>query len=879
MVSVEHKQTRVIVTFLGSVTEASVIELVDTINLLRSDYFYRQIDLRIASPGGEVIALDYFIEALSHWKRQDLTVTTRALTSCSSAAAIMLALGYHREASSSSILLYHYSRISMEHHGPMTSDSAEEVSERLKNVDDRMRARLVDRVVSRGVFDGPKNTTELGDLDRAALRDIRVAWSAQARELMSDGDDEAWLDAWIERTRETSDEKELRNRWSRLYNALLVEDRPISAVLAVRLGLVDQLVDSDPHGRGGSVPGSAARWFEIPEWSAAFPGGKVGEQELRRHTLILGETGSGKTRSAILPVLAATYRSPRVGVGLVIDPKHELDGVLRKWNCSEGEGRNKRLKRITRGEVAIELMPSSSETWSIRKMIREYAYWSAAERILRRVATITASNPARVLLGEPPTDRDAYWSQEGTTLVTTVLAVAIHLLRHPDLDACVGYEDDASDEIIPARAAAMNRLWGIGVRLGLCGRGREEQVNQAVESARGEASHSPEEERDGSIGPPEVEQRKRIRRDRAMTNLMKNLEDVGLSSMERRMRTSIAKKWDESGKEEGDFDAMLDQVENMLSRSPEDGIPNVFAVASMIHDELFPMKEKGSYASNPDVYTPLHALADMMEEQSRGEFGLIARRIRSYADMRGGADKQYAGVFGAGSTVWREMISKEIRNTLYFGCEAPNRNRAGSERLHLLDFTRDTERTMRDLEEEPGVLYVYQPDLHGLDNLVAKACKVLFFEAVLGSGERVRNGDEMPLAAYVADEFQRFITADRVHGEQSFFDVCRSFGAFAVVACQSIASLRYALASFEPNEYKRRSAIDIICNNTATKIFFRTTDQDTFERVNTICPATTGGALVTQVRPLSTLGVGECYASFPDGRFERIQLEEFGGGG
>ena len=69
MVSVEHKQIEVIVTFLGSVTEASAIELVDTINQLRSAYFYRRIDLRIASPGGEVIALDYFIEALLHWER------------------------------------------------------------------------------------------------------------------------------------------------------------------------------------------------------------------------------------------------------------------------------------------------------------------------------------------------------------------------------------------------------------------------------------------------------------------------------------------------------------------------------------------------------------------------------------------------------------------------------------------------------------------------------------------------------------------------------------------------------------------------------------------------------------------------------------------
>ena len=186
---------------------------------------------------------------------------------------------------------------------------------------------------------------------------------------------------------------------------------------------------------------------------------------------------------------------------------------------------------------------------------------------------------------------------------------------------------------------------------------------------------------------------------------------------------------------------------------------------------------------------------------------------------------------------------------------------------------------MRDLEQDPGVFYIYQPDLHGLDNLVAKACKVLFFESVLGSKERAHNSEEMPLAAYIADEFQRFITADRVHGEQSFLDICRSFGAFTVIACQSIASLHYALSSFERDTDKRRSAIDIICNNTATKIFFRTTDQDTSHRLGTICPATVGGVLVTEVRPLSTLGVGECYASFPDGRFERLQFEEFSGAG
>lgn len=39
-----------------------------------------------------------------------------------------------------------------------------------------------------------------------------------------------------------------------------------------------------------------------------------------------------------------------------------------------------------------------------------------------------------------------------------------------------------------------------------------------------------------------------------------------------------------------------------------------------------------------------------------------------------------------------------------------------------------------------------------------------------------------------------------------------------------------------------------------------------------------GGRSVIDIRPLSTLKAGECYASFPDGRFERVQIEEYGAG-
>ena len=142
--------------------------------------------------------------------------------------------------------------------------------------------------------------------------------------------------------------------------------------------------------------------------------------------------------------------------------------------------------------------------------------------------------------------------------------------------------------------------------------------------------------------------------------------------------------------------------------------------------------------------------------------------------------------------------------------------------------------------QHPGSVYVYQPRRHKHGELIAKACKSLFFEAVLDSEARGVPDPSMPLAGCIADEFQRFPTAEQVHGEQFLLGVCRSFGAFAVLACQSIASLRYALCDMERDPDKRHSAIDITCNNTATKLFFRSTDEGTARRVRTVSPRMAG---------------------------------------
>lgn len=897
MVRAEHKQTHVIVSLIGPVTQQSVIELVDAINQLRTDFFYRRVDLRIASPGGEVLALDYFIEYLDHWKRQDLIVTTRALTSCSSAAAIMLSLGDDREASASSVLLYHDSRMAMGQDGPITSEDAEAISEKLKEVDDRMRARLVDRVVDREAQARSVHSDGLVDTDKSALKSIRLAVSSRSGDQPGGESDEEWLDSWMCATYSTTQLALRRERWSMLYDALFDEDKPISAMLAIRLGLVDRLVGPTADPIHQQTPEGSTHWLEIPEWRSAFPGGRIDERILRRHTLILGETGSGKTRSAILPVLLAAYHSPRVGVGLIIDPKRELDAVLRKRALADGDRPGKRLVWIRTDENAINLMGNGR--WSIGEMVEEGRYWSAAERVLQRVATVTSLNPAGVLLGQPPPDDDPYWPREGAALATTVLAIAIDFLTRPQRYVADAYEETRGKD--PMWPVALKRLEMVGRRLGLY----EHPVRSALDTAERLSSRGiePRDEFDlvrmeaeeggtgleeAGIGEGELERRRAYRRECAVDELMREFKRVNLPSDDTRALDESHEEWQSSDRSRSDLDTLIREIDPIARVVTDKRIPNVLTVASKIFDELFGMVEgekvalasDGSFRpfvpNSDDIgYTPLHALADGFERSANGEFDLVARSMRKFADMRETGGRQYAGVFGSASTIWSQFITPEIQDTIYFGCEMPDRWVSDRNSVRSLEFEQDVGRSMDDLEETCGTFYVFQPDPYGLDNLVAKACKVLFFESVIGNEERARRGEEMPLAAYIADEFQRFITADRVHGEQSFLDVCRSFGAFTVVACQSIASLHYALCSVESDEQKRRSAIDIICNNTATKLFFRTTDKDTSERVDNICPAMSGGQLVTRVRPLSTLAPGECYASFPDGRFERIQLDPF----
>jgi hypothetical protein len=122
--------------------------------------------------------------------------------------------------------------------------------------------------------------------------------------------------------------------------------------------------------------------------------------------------------------------------------------------------------------------------------------------------------------------------------------------------------------------------------------------------------------------------------------------------------------------------------------------------------------------------------------------------------------------------------------------------------------------------------------------------------------------------AYFVDEAHRFITGDRETGEHSFVDRCRSFNVMCFFASQSIQSLNSAIAAQSGSQYQDN--VKILLSNTATKYFFGSSDTTTQNYIEQIVqrPPRSDLPSVAEVRPLSSLSIGECYKFSFDGTFD-----------
>lgn len=81
---------------------------------------------------------------------------------------------------------------------------------------------------------------------------------------------------------------------------------------------------------------------------------------MSRHTLILGETGSGKTKSGIFPLVEAALRYTRSPAMLIIDPKNEIRAHAERI-LAESTDRRDRLRTLQPG--VTEFVIDAFEGW------------------------------------------------------------------------------------------------------------------------------------------------------------------------------------------------------------------------------------------------------------------------------------------------------------------------------------------------------------------------------------------------------------------------------------------------------------------------------------------------------------------------------------
>ena len=757
----EHQRDHAVVHFSGELSWDSATALIECIDTLIESYYYNDVELVVRSDGGLVAVLEHLSRAISRWRDSGARLRTRVIGSASSAAAVLVSLGDERIAEPESRLLYHFSRVLGA--GAITANASAHLHGELMRIDERIVALVVERTMRERDAAPPPHQAEPSDcqvlerLVEVTTRRRRPSRRSRPVEQLA-----GTLGRAIDEAVRSGD----RDTLARIYRALAETEIFISPALAQTLRLIDRIGDDPPgapEARPAGTPG-----LTIPEWRTLYPPiGEIPREVITRHTLILGETGSGKTVSIILPVAAALARAPheRLGGALVIDPKRDLASVLKRLAPQ-------RVRHITAETAVLNLM--TGERWRLDADLAAGRWTCAATRILRRVRSFVPGSPLRVLDAHPIDNaNEEFFSQEGTRLLCDILAFIL---------------------MVTSADAPSPSAWA---KADMCD----------VEGAKSDYP------------------------DQWMKTLVERAEGQG--------------------------DVMRG--------------PNALALCAWALDGPLALPITARILETQELNAPtwlfarLARLAMPVWGGAPGEGRDLLLRVLTTWKAQAAIERQYAGVIATARTACAEFASPTLARSLYFGCE-PGFRAAHAE---AVDFGALVSR------EADGRIVLFQPQRDGLDGLMAMALKALFFEAVLSDPDRVRGVADTPLVAYIADEFHRFVTSDAVHGEQSFLDTCRSFGAFCVLATQSASSIEHALSLGGGSAKTNEAALSILWTNTATKVFFRSTDTETARRVAELCPQRPGWSTVTEVRPLAALAPGECYAALADGGFARRRLVPF----
>jgi type IV secretory pathway TraG/TraD family ATPase VirD4 len=564
--------------------------------------------------------------------------------------------------------------------------------------------------------------------------------------------------------------------------------------------------------------------FIVPEF-AALGCGAIKPAFMSRHFLILGETGSGKTKSGIQPLLRAAARygenSVLAPAALVIDPKRELHTFIREQSGLPEE-------RVVYFDVC---KPKDKihffEGLSAQDM-------GSADAIAHQILGLS-----RYVITEEQTTRDAFWITQARYLFTTLIAVDCSLFRSR---GGVGLHSFWS-QVAVAVGAAINRHSSSGAASVLSKAWSQlESSMAAMEKLE-----------------PLTEKQERIRQ-----SILPHWWSVQLAATDsqrgdafNRLATALVDQQLNCGK--GFFNVVVQKA-----IVATEALSETNNAAASVHSEavlsLFYSREKYLLHHKTLMTLAAQYMSDQAENIVLAAYLGVARSvgvsmtdcgfIRGFANL---ARSTFTSVIAVYSNLIQELTSPAL-----FGALSLNPFESPSGAL-----------SVRDLREQ-GKWLVYAPSASSpAMDIVGRAIKIIFFAATFCRHPEVAARPTI----YVCDEFQRFVTADPESGEQNYLDRCRAFRGICILATQSIPSLRYALGGSHAGD-PSGEALNALLNNAGNKLLFRTSDPGTSAEIQRSLPAPTlqGRPHIIEVRPPSTLHPGECYFIFSNGKWGRGQI-------
>ena len=170
-ISFDHAHDHAVVLFVGELDWEASHQLVSTIETVAEHYFYTELELLIASPGGNSGAFQYYLNAFRDWQKHGIRFRTRVISTAASAAAVMVSLGDERVAEPGARLVYHHARA--RNADDITATATAELHAALRAVDERMIALIVDRVLA-DPLDAPAAPFEAERSDREVLERLHA---------------------------------------------------------------------------------------------------------------------------------------------------------------------------------------------------------------------------------------------------------------------------------------------------------------------------------------------------------------------------------------------------------------------------------------------------------------------------------------------------------------------------------------------------------------------------------------------------------------------------------------------------------------------------------------------------------------------------------